>query len=296
MQIDVVFSGGGVKAFAYIGVLGEMEKKGMTIKRAAGTSAGAIIASFLIAGYTAKEIEKLFDDLDLTNFLDSPKLMNLIPFSKWGILFFKKGIYKGNNFECWLETCLERKGLRFFGDVPNGELKVVASDLTLGRLVVFPDDLERVYGLDPNTFPIAKAIRMSAGFPFFFMPAILTSNTGLKSQLVDGGMLSNFPLWLFEKRRPLKKRPALGIRLSVPSSSLKEKKINNAYEMCEAMISTMKTAHDSRYIATSGHPDIMEVPVKKASTMDMNISEQTKIDLIQSGKDAATSFFAGWPN
>ncbi|WLV23544.1 patatin-like phospholipase family protein [Aciduricibacillus chroicocephali] len=296
MQIDVVFSGGGVKAFAYIGVLAEMEKKGLSIKRAAGTSAGAIIASFLIAGYTAKEIETLLDELDLTCFLDSPKLMHFIPFSKWGILFFKKGIYKGNNFEYWLETCLARKGIRFFGDLPDGALKVVASDLTLGRLVVFPDDLEKVYGLDPNSFPIAKAVRMSAGFPFFFMPATLISNTGLKSQLVDGGMLSNFPLWLLGKRKVMKKRPVLGIRLSVPSSSLKKKKIDNAYEMCEAMISTMKTAHDSRYISTSGHPDIMEVAVKKASTMDLNICEETKKDLIQSGRNAATSFFAGWPN
>jgi len=51
MNIDAVFSGGGVKAFAFIGALEAMEEKGLVIKRAAGTSAGAILASLVLAGY-----------------------------------------------------------------------------------------------------------------------------------------------------------------------------------------------------------------------------------------------------
>lgn len=296
MQIDAVFSGGGVKAFAYVGVLSEMEKKGLIVKRAAGTSAGAIIASFLLAGYKAQDIEEMLDKLDLTTFMDCPKIIDLVPISKWLVLFFKRGIYRGDCFESWLESVLLEKGIRYFGDLPKGSLRVVASDLTLGRLVVLPDDLQRVYGIDGDYFSIAKAVRMSAGFPFFFRPQTLTSASGIKSQLVDGGMLSNFPLWLFGKENACLKRPVLGIKLTAEKGEHKKKQIRNAYELTEAMISTMKTAHDSLYISNSNDKDIMDVPVKGASAMELDISPKTKIDLIQNGKDAAAAFLAGWPN
>ena len=67
MLIDGVFSGGGLKGFALVGAYEVLEEKGYQFKRVAGTSAGAILASFIAAGYTAKEIELLFDDLDLTS-------------------------------------------------------------------------------------------------------------------------------------------------------------------------------------------------------------------------------------
>ena len=63
MLIDGVFSGGGLKGFALVGAYQVLEEKGYQFQRVAGTSAGAILASFIAAGYTAKEIEKLLDEL-----------------------------------------------------------------------------------------------------------------------------------------------------------------------------------------------------------------------------------------
>ncbi|MER2091063.1 MAG: patatin-like phospholipase family protein, partial [Sporosarcina sp.] len=57
MWIDGVFSGGGLKGFALVGAYQVLEEKGYQFKRVAGTSAGSILASFIAAGYTAKEIE-----------------------------------------------------------------------------------------------------------------------------------------------------------------------------------------------------------------------------------------------
>lgn len=55
MQFDLVFEGGGSKGAVFIGALAEFEARGHTPGRIVGTSAGAITASLLAAGYSAQE-------------------------------------------------------------------------------------------------------------------------------------------------------------------------------------------------------------------------------------------------
>ena len=64
MVIDGVFSGGGLKGFALVGAYQVLEEKGFRFQRLAGTSAGAILASFIAAGYSGKEIEVMLNDQD----------------------------------------------------------------------------------------------------------------------------------------------------------------------------------------------------------------------------------------
>lgn len=64
--IDGVFSGGGIKGFALIGAVMELEERGYKFKRLAGTSAGAIIAGFIAAGYSGREIEEIMESVKLT--------------------------------------------------------------------------------------------------------------------------------------------------------------------------------------------------------------------------------------
>jgi NTE family protein len=67
--------------------------------------------------------------------------------------------------------------------------------LTLGQLVQLPWDYESVYGLDPDKMPVADAVRASMSIPFIFRPLTLTNaTTKVTSTLVDGGVLSNFPI------------------------------------------------------------------------------------------------------
>ena len=70
MNIDGVFSGGGIKGFALIGAYEEVEKKGFPVCKVAGTSAGSIVAALVAAGYTSKEIYQLIDELNLRSLLD----------------------------------------------------------------------------------------------------------------------------------------------------------------------------------------------------------------------------------
>lgn len=295
MKIDCVFSGGGVKAFAFIGALEMIEEKELQMERVAGTSAGAIVASFIAAGYTFSEINALLDELDLKQFLDPPKLTKIIPFSKWFFLYFQLGINKGDKLENWLFHHLATKGIYTFGDLKHGYLKVVVSDLSLGKLVVIPDDLKRIYGMEPNYFPVSKAIRMSAGFPYFFMPKKLPGKLK-KSIIVDGGLLSNFPLWVFETGEYKRERPILGVKLSGSVEKQKQPRdIKNAFDMFHALFSTMKLAHDSRYISTSDKNNIIFIPVEDVQSINFAIDADSKEELIRSGKHSANQFLKHWP-
>ena len=99
MFIDGVFSGGGIKGFALIGAYQAIEARGFVFKRLAGTSAGSLIASLIAAGYTSHEIINLMEELDLGDFLDERKTPLNTPLTKWLLLYWRLGLYKGDMLE-----------------------------------------------------------------------------------------------------------------------------------------------------------------------------------------------------
>lgn len=295
MRIDAVFSGGGVKAFAYLGVLESLEKHQFQIERVAGTSAGAIISAFIAARFTSEEIKAIMKELDITLFMDPPLITKYLPFTKWFFLYFQLGIYKGDKLEEWLKVKLQEKNIHTFKDIKTGYLKIIVSDLSLGKLVVLPDDLPKIYGINPDTFPIAKAVRMSAGFPYFFMPKKLKGKSEGKSVIVDGGLLSNFPLWVFSKHKNLL-RPVLGVKLTENVNMNNEiNKINNALNMFQALFLTMKQAHDTRYISKTEEKNILFVPVGDMKATYFQINEKEKEELADIGRERANLFLNKWP-
>lgn len=291
--MDGVFSGGGVKALAFIGALEELEARGYSFSRVAGTSAGAILASLTAAGYTAKELKERLKSISFEELVDVPLSDRLFPFMKWLLLYYRLGLYKGNQLEKVLEEWLEDKGVRTFADLSPGSLKVICSDLTLGRIVVLPDDLKKVYGIDPATFSVAKAVRMSAGLPYFFIPVKIHGKTG-RSVIIDGGVLSNFPLWIWEKKSGCRTRPIIGMKLSDEPDKLPEQKIKNAIQMFHALFKTMQQAHDARYISKTMSKDIIFIPVNGVETTDFDMSAEQKEALMNLGHKHASEFLQRW--
>lgn len=294
MRIDVVFSGGGVKAYAYLGVLKSLAEHNFQIVRVAGTSAGAIISAFIAAGFTTKEIDEMMEELDIDLFMDPPILTKYLPFTKWLYLYYKMGFYKGDKLEAWIDHKLSEKGMHTFRDIKTNGLKIIVSDLTLGKLVVVPDDLERIYGIEPEKFSIARAVRMSAGFPYFFIPKRIENKHQQKSIIVDGGLLSNFPLWIFPNDETLI-RPVLGVKLTEDNDK-EQHKINNAVQMFQALFQTMKTAHDARFIAKEERENILYIPTGDLKAMDFKILDKEKAKLVSEGKQKADKFLNKWPN
>ncbi|WP_430785318.1 patatin-like phospholipase family protein [Virgibacillus flavescens] len=295
MKIDVVFSGGGVKSFAFLGVLRILHKNNFQIERVAGTSAGAIVAGLLAANYSLKDIEEIISEVDVKKFLDKPALSKLIPLSKWFYLYYKMGFYKGDYMEEWIYDQLAKKKIFTFSDIKPGYLKVVVSDLSLGKLVVIPDDLEQIYGLNPAHFPIAKAIRMSAGYPYLFMPSKISGKSPTESLVVDGGLLSNYPLWIFDQPNKQNLRPVLGVKLSGNTAFEDPKRIKNLLEMSFSMFTTMKQAHDLRYVSASHQKNTIYIPISHVDTTDFQIKVNDREHLIGLGEQSASEFLMKWP-
>ena len=292
MYIDGVFSGGGIKGFALIGAYEALEKKGLQFKRLAGTSAGSIIAALILVGYSSAEIKKMMDEINLSELLDSRKTIIPFPFAKWLFIYRHLGLYKGDAIEAWLALKLAEKGVVTFGDLPPGALRVVASDLTTSQILVLPDDLKN-YGIIPEKFPVAKAIRMSCSIPYFFEPVKLRPPTG-KSIIVDGGVLSNFPIWLFDNEGTIQTRPVLGIKLSGNSMQQKPNKIDNAIELYSALFETMQKAHDARYISRRHEKNIIFIPVEGGITTEFSLGPEKKGELIDLGRKSTDQFLKTW--
>ena len=81
-------------------------------------------------------------------------------------------------------------------------LQVIASDVSARELLVLPRDAAKL-GIAPDELEVALAVRMSMSIPIFFEPVrIENPETNHEHVIVDGGMLSNFPVWLFDSGDP----------------------------------------------------------------------------------------------
>src|SRR5882762_3202576 len=115
--VDAVFEGGGVKGIGLVGALSVVEENGYGWGNLAGTSAGAIVASLVAAGYTADELKTLVGGLDYNKFKQETKL-DRIPFLGPLLnLLIKRGVYSGDYLETWITEALAAKGIKTFGQL-----------------------------------------------------------------------------------------------------------------------------------------------------------------------------------
>ena len=78
MKCDAVFEGGGVLGIGLVGAAKAIEAAGYEFSRLAGSSAGAIVAALLAAGYNCDEIENEIKQLDYTKFRQKHKSINSV--------------------------------------------------------------------------------------------------------------------------------------------------------------------------------------------------------------------------
>ncbi len=271
MKYDLVFQGGGARGMVLVGAYEEFIGRGHAPGRLLGTSAGAITATLIAAGYAPDEmraaLEERRDDQPIfAGFLGQPApfsqeeirasairtmLRNidivLLPdFIEEGLddaiaqvlmqtplfchlvsLIERGGWYAADHFISWLQTRLDTETpqgkprqfskltmAQFFA-ATGVELSVVASDTTDGRLLV----------LNHNTAPdcpLVWAVRMSMSIPLVWEEVIWQAGWGrylgremAGHTIVDGGMLSNFPLELFISDAPQVTR-LMGPRQATP--------------------------------------------------------------------------------
>jgi NTE family protein len=209
-QVNLVMEGAGVKGFAYSGALQVLDSMGIlqNIKRVAGTSVGAIQACLLAIGYTSDELIGLTANIPLRRFNDGGW------FFAGGFIRLRNqfGWYKGERIAKWIEELIEAKTGN--GDITFGELHaqreakgykdlyITGTDLTYQCLRVFS------YEQYPQ-MRIRDAVRISLSIPLYYR-AVLMDDTGrvydkpngqLLHVMVDGGVLSNYPIFIFDSTR-----------------------------------------------------------------------------------------------
>lgn len=297
---DIVLEGGGVKGIALVGALEELEQAGYKRCRVAGTSAGAIVGSLVAAGMPIHNMADVMQNLDYKRFRDSGPIDHLGWPGKAASLIFEKGIYEGEYLRGWIAEQLARYGVRTFADLRITEpwaeklpteqryrLVVIVSDVSRGRMVRLPWDYH-TYGLDPDKQSVADAVRASMSIPFFYEPVNLNGN-----YLVDGGLLSNFPIGLFDTTNEW---PTFGVKLSAKEEALNHiNPVNTPVEYAMAIFSTAQNAHDQLHIddpCTQKRTIFVDTFDIKATDFDIGQDEQER--LYKSGKASAQKFLQAW--
>ncbi len=103
------------------------------------------------------------------------------------------GLVKGDEFLAIIRRLLKAKRWGnpddrrdvTFADLPH-DLVLIASNITKGEPIIFSK-------LRTPTHSVAEAVRQSMAVPFFFEPFRLPNG----DEVVDGGLVENFPWWVF---------------------------------------------------------------------------------------------------
>ena len=303
--VDLVLEGGGVKGIALAGALAALEANGYAPKHLAGASAGAIAATLYAAGYSAEELHQELVQIPFASFLDEG-FEDRIPLIGKGVsVLFEHGIYEGTALLDWMREMLARKNVKTFGDIARGEagenrLQVIASDLTARRLLVLPDDA-LMFGLEPDDLELAWAVRMSMSIPVFFEPVPWTNGrTGVEHVIVDGGMLSNFPVWLFDADGE-PRWPTFGLMLSepnareeaparIPGTEGGEGPVRGLISYLTSLIGTMLEANDRRYLEQADYARTITIPTLGVGTTEFDLKPERAEELYESGRRAAEEF------
>ena len=207
---NLVLEGGGVRGLAYAGVFSVLEQKGIirNIEKVGGSSAGSIAGMLLSIGYNAAEIDSLMMELPLQKLKDG--YGGLV--GKYKRLKKDFGIFKGDAFEKWLQqlvayktgnlklTFEELHQLHLKNNLLYKDLYCTGTNLSKQQLEIFS------FETTPN-MSLALAVRISGGVPLYFEPVALdnqlhkikkSDTISFVNYYVDGGMLSNYPISMFD--------------------------------------------------------------------------------------------------
>lgn len=315
LDADLVLEGGGVKGIALAGAISVLDERGYRFHKVAGTSAGSIVGALVAAGVRGPRLRDMMETLNYRAFRDPPLLGKLGPGGALAQILLRQGWCSGDYLRSWLGEMLSEQDVETFAqlrlndagaDVALAErpgrdyrLLAMASDVTHGRLAHLPWDYPDHFRLDPDDVPVVDAVRASMAIPFFFTPAKCRDHvTGGTAWLVDGGMLSNFPVGVFDRTDGAEPRwPTFGIKLSGQPPSTQINTVRGVVTLTTAMLSTMVGFYDRMHI---DRPDVVArtifVDTSAVNPVDFGLSKAAAEGLFESGRAAAAKFLDGDEN
>ncbi|MEN8885799.1 MAG: patatin-like phospholipase family protein, partial [Winogradskyella sp.] len=190
-KIGLVLSGGGAKGFAHIGVLKVIDSLGIKVDYIAGTSMGAIIGSLYASGYSGKQLEAMFNNIDFDALINdkfprefkpfyerenAEKYAVSLPFQKFKITL-PSALSRGQNvYNLLYQLMLPVNEIKDFEKLPI-PFFCIATDMETGESIL----------LDKGR--LAEAVTASAALPSLFQPVAIGNRV-----LIDGGVTNNFPV------------------------------------------------------------------------------------------------------
>ena len=261
--LALVMKGGGIKGLAYVGALEILARK-YEFNWFVGTSAGAIIAILLGAGFTDGELAEILRDKDFRDFFDAKWYQ--LPFNLW----FHKGFYHADSFTKWMDSLLAKK-LR-------SPVRVSLSKLPKNKRVTVYASRRGKQVLTFDSFcsedDAAYAARCSMSIPLVFVPQ---SHQGLRTY--DGGIKYNYPVDKLLEDYPTTK--FIGLYLGA--------------EIYEGIGRTSVLTDIVSIVMESSEPDDIEkyrdstviIDPRPINTLDFSLTDEEKEFLLQTGRTAA---------
>ena len=363
MEFDLVFEGGGAKGIVFVGAMQEFEAQGHRADRLLGTSAGAITATLLAAGYTSDEMMAALNEreegkpvfvgfmgtpgpfseeeisqsaiMDLLRAIDLPlvpdflerkfddALVQLLARSERYRHFFsfveRGGWYAAERFRSWLSEKLDSGTVagqaRRFGNMTlaefhaatGRELSLVAADTSAQRILVLN------HRTAPGC-PVVWAARMSMSIPFVWQEVEWSPGWGTYRgrdiaghMVVDGGVLSNFPLELFvsDEQRVTdlmgskRSQNVMGLlideSLEVPNAPPAPDEGSSSalgrlrtIARVKRLVDTITAAHDKEIIE-SLRDLVVRMPAHGYGTTEFAMSDERRAALVAAGRQAMSA-------
>jgi len=295
-----VFQGGGCRAAAFGGAYDASYKLGVRFSEVAGTSAGSIVAALLAAGAEPGYLLEKLTELNFPDLLEKPdrstfsnrqmllnalgkvlrascRLASVVEVARFG------GLYSSVGIEKWVEECLKELTGKKNGPVIFSELEmplhVVAGDLNTMKPRVWSSHIT------PSQ-SVAHAVRASCSIPLFFQPVEEGS-----ALLVDGGLVSNIPHFLFNGDSEQEGKGKKRVLLFMLEASEERKRAADVKELVSQLASLAVDGGTDVQLAFTPNVARIVIPTGSIRATDFNDMNETKVsELISSGQNSANAF------
>jgi NTE family protein len=190
-KIGLVLSGGGAKGLAHIGVLKVIDSLGIKIDYIGGTSMGAVIGGLYASGYSGKQLDSIFSQVDVDALLqdftprDSKNFYQkrndeiyalTLPFDGFK-LGLPSAIYKGMyNYNLLSRLTKHVSHIKNFNDLPI-PFFCIATNIETGKEIIL------------NKGVLPQSMLASGALPTLYNPVEIDGEL-----LIDGGVVNNYPI------------------------------------------------------------------------------------------------------
>lgn len=270
-KYNCIFTGGAARGFCYAGVLKAFEENDIVIDNFAGSSIGALMMTFYSIGYSADEIEKEINNLNLLRL-----------FCDFNFNFLSDcAVSQGKNYIKWLREKIEKKyyGKKYkkgkmapvcFKDVKQN-LYITATNLKDCSLMVFSKETT------PNT-EIALALRASSAMPSLLPPIKFEDKI-----LIDGDILHAKPVWKTVKKLYNEQEELLEFRITGGNINKISK---NPIVMINSIVNTAGYIIDDEAEDVYKNKDnikLIKIDVPQISFTDFQLKREKKNEIYKIG-------------